>query len=213
MWAASKIVSIGLAALTAGTLSAAPSAQAQYGPYTCVNGLVWREAVPYDFICVSPQWRAKTQQENALGPSRVQPGGGPYGPDTCKQGYVWREIRSSDHVCVPPLSSSQNRLGNRNSFAGYKYPDQLPANNTTSFWSADSQLFVRPSNLNFYSFEPGRSYRGPFGNYGFVYGDRAVTPRGCRTTPDRRMYVIAVDEVAGVVSNAGNVPVPVCLYP
>ena len=211
MGAVSKAAFIGLAALAAAT--AATSAQAQYGPYTCATGLVWREAVAYDYICVSPQWRTKTQQENALGPSRRQPGGGPYGPDTCKQGFVWRETKPSDHVCVPPLSRDQNRRGTANGYTGYAHPDQLPSNFTQSFWTSDGQLVVRPANLSFYSWEPGRGYHGGFGNYGNVYGDRAVTPRNCRRSNDRSMYVLAVNEVEGVVSNAGSVSVPLCLYP
>jgi hypothetical protein len=205
-----------LTALTLGTLGAASSAQAQYGPYTCVVGLVWREAVPYDYVCVSPQWRDKTWQENALGPSRRQPGGGPYGPDTCKQGFVWRETRPSDHVCVPPLSRDQNRRPNRTAYTGYAHPDQLPANGTQTWWTgypSGGQLWVRPTHLPFYSWEPGRGYHGALGSYGVVYSEKAVTPRGCRMSNDRSMYVLAVDEVTGVVSNAGRVAVPLCLYP
>jgi hypothetical protein len=199
----------------AGALTAASPAHAQYGPYTCVVGLVWREAVPFDYVCVSPQWRDKTWQENALGPSHRQPGGGPYGPDTCKQGYVWRETRPSDHVCVPPLSRDQNRRGNGNASTGYAHPDQLPANGTGSSWDSitQSQLLVYPPQLAFSSWEPGRGYGGLNGNYGNIYGSRAVTPRGCRRSNNRSMFVLAVDEVTGVVSNAGRVDVPLCLFP
>lgn len=210
--AATKTASIMLTALAAGTLAAASSAQAQYGPYTCATGLVWREAVAYDFVCVNPQWRTKTRQETVDSPSHTQ-GPGPYGPDTCKQGYVWRETRPSDHACVVPLSRDQNRRTNRTAYTGYARPEQIPANGTQSWWSADSQLIVRPQNLAFYSWEPGRGYHGALRSYGLIYGDRAVTPRGCRMSNDRSMYVLAVDEATGVVSNAGRVAVPLCLYP
>lgn len=36
-----------------------------YGPKTCVNGLVWREGYDGDAVCVSPQRRTETWQENA----------------------------------------------------------------------------------------------------------------------------------------------------
>ena len=212
--AIAKAAFVGLAALVAGMLGTAAPANAQFGPYTCVYGLVWREAVPNDFVCVNSQWRSKTWQENADGPNNRQPGGGPYGPDTCKQGFVWRETRPTDHVCVRPLSRDQNRRANAGAYTGYAHPDQLPANGTQSWWSADSQLFVRPRHLPYYSWEPGRGYRGAFGNFGsFSDNIRAVTQRGCRMSNDRSMYVLAVDETTGVVSNAGRVAVPLCLYP
>lgn len=200
----------------AGTLVVASSAQAQYGPYTCVNGLVWREAVPNDFVCVNGPWRTKTQQENAQGPSFRQPGGGPYGPDTCKQGYVWRETRPSDHVCVSAKSGSRkdNRRANRNAYTGYAHPDQLPSNGTSASWeNINGKLVVSPSNQVFYAWEPGKGYLRGFGNYGNVYGARAVTPAHCQQSSGRTMYVLAVDEVTGIVSNAGAVKVPLCRFP
>ncbi|OBK46810.1 hypothetical protein [Mycobacterium sp. 1081908.1] len=36
-----------------------------YGPKTCVSGLVWREGYDGDAVCVSPQRRQETWQENA----------------------------------------------------------------------------------------------------------------------------------------------------
>lgn len=36
-----------------------------YGPKTCTSGLVWREAFDGDAVCVSPQRRQQTWQENA----------------------------------------------------------------------------------------------------------------------------------------------------
>lgn len=66
----------------------------------CLQGFVWREASPTDRVCVTPQTRTLTAQENALAPSRRSPSGGPYGPNTCLQGYVWREAYPGDVVCV-----------------------------------------------------------------------------------------------------------------
>jgi hypothetical protein len=80
---------------------AAPAA-AQYGPTTCKQGFVWREAFAGDFVCVVPAVRSEAAEDNAAAASRRQPGGGAYGPSTCRQGFVWREARPSDHVCVTP---------------------------------------------------------------------------------------------------------------
>jgi hypothetical protein len=85
-------------------------------PNTCINGMVWREAVPNDFVCVTSSWRKKTKEENVLGPSLRQPRGGPYNLDTCKQGFVWRETQPSDHVCVTPQSRKDNLRINKGDY-------------------------------------------------------------------------------------------------
>ena len=72
-----------------------------YGPDTCVSGYVWREANPSDHVCVTPDVRTRTAQENAAAASRVDPAGA-YGPNSCKQGYVWRNAYQGDAVCVSP---------------------------------------------------------------------------------------------------------------
>jgi hypothetical protein len=73
-----------------------------YGPDTCVQGFVWRDARPGDTVCVTPAVRTSTAQQNAAAGQNVQPGGGAYGPNTCKQGFVWREAYNGDAVCVTP---------------------------------------------------------------------------------------------------------------
>jgi hypothetical protein len=83
------------------------------GPGTCAQGFVWREAVPSDHVCVTPQVRDQTRTENAQAASRRNPTGGPYGPDTCAQGYVWREAFQGDHVCVPSQSREEASQDNR----------------------------------------------------------------------------------------------------
>lgn len=40
----------------------------------CLQGYVWREASSQDFVCVTPQSRALTKQENTLALSRREPG-------------------------------------------------------------------------------------------------------------------------------------------
>ena len=84
----------------------------RYGPDTCREGFVWRELVPNDHVCVSPQTRQQGITDNALAAQRRNPAGGPYGPDTCLSGFVWREVTPNDHVCVPPPTRDQTRADN-----------------------------------------------------------------------------------------------------
>jgi hypothetical protein len=72
-----------------------------YGPDTCAQGYVWREAIPSDHVCVTPDVRSRTQQENATAVQRRDPNGA-YGSNSCKQGYVWRNAFNGDAVCVTP---------------------------------------------------------------------------------------------------------------
>lgn len=72
-----------------------------YGPDTCRTGYVWREASPFDHVCVRPASRTTAAQENAVAFSRIDPAGA-YGPFTCIYGYVWREAYVGDVVCVTP---------------------------------------------------------------------------------------------------------------
>jgi hypothetical protein len=83
-----------------------------YGPDTCKQGFVWREAIPNDHVCVDPASRERAAFDNANAASRREPKGGAYGPDTCKPGYVWREVVPSDRVCVPPEIRDQARAEN-----------------------------------------------------------------------------------------------------
>lgn len=72
------------------------AAVAQYGPDTCRQGFVWREAFRGDHVCVRPWVRDQTAADNAAAPSRI------YGNGRCVQGFVWRESYPGDHVCVTP---------------------------------------------------------------------------------------------------------------
>jgi hypothetical protein len=99
--------------LVAAVLAAAPADAQPYGPDTCSQGYVWREAFPGDHVCVRPEVRAQAAADNAAGPSRRQPGGGASGPDTCLPGFVWRDARPGDHVCVPPATREQTASDNR----------------------------------------------------------------------------------------------------
>jgi hypothetical protein len=72
-----------------------------YGPDTCKQGFVWREAGPNDRVCVTPEIRDQAAEDNRQAEARRDPAG-PYGPNTCLQGYVWREAFEGDFVCVTP---------------------------------------------------------------------------------------------------------------
>ena len=68
----------------------------------CKSGFVWREARAGDTVCVTPQTRDLTRNENRRALERRLETIGPYGPATCKSGFVWREAFDGDLVCVPP---------------------------------------------------------------------------------------------------------------
>ncbi|MQA18432.1 fibronectin type III domain-containing protein [Rugamonas rivuli] len=88
-----------------------------YGPDTCRQGFVWREAKPGDHVCVYPGIRDRVAAENAVAGARRQSGGGPYGPNTCIQGYVWREAFPGDTVCVTPATRDDVRAQNERAAA------------------------------------------------------------------------------------------------
>jgi hypothetical protein len=74
---------------------------------TCIQGYVWREATPNDRVCVTPEIRTQTAEDNSAASSRIDPVDRTYGPFTCVQGYVWRETIPNDLVCVTPEVRSQ----------------------------------------------------------------------------------------------------------
>jgi hypothetical protein len=86
----------------AGKILLAPTA-------TCKGGFVWREAVPGDYVCVSPDVRERAVQDNRSAGSRVRAAGS----DVCKSGYVWRLAVAADHVCVTPEVRSQTAFDNQ----------------------------------------------------------------------------------------------------
>jgi hypothetical protein len=71
----------------------------QYGPGTCLQGYVWRQATPDDFVCVTGEQRDQAANDNAQAGDRVNPDCA-WGADSCLPGYVWREAVPDDHVCV-----------------------------------------------------------------------------------------------------------------
>jgi hypothetical protein len=86
-------------------------AQAAPSPDICVSGYVWREAVPGDRVCVTPQTRLQAWYDNSQVDLRRNPGGA-YGFHTCVNGYVWRVVVPSDLVCVLPSTRTQAAYDN-----------------------------------------------------------------------------------------------------
>ncbi|MBV6697507.1 hypothetical protein [Kitasatospora aureofaciens] len=77
------------------------SAQAQdFGPDTCRQGFVWRDARPGDHVCVIPQHRDDAASDNSQVAVRTLQNG------FCVSSFVWREAWSGDHVCVIPQHRS-----------------------------------------------------------------------------------------------------------
>ncbi|KAB0681344.1 beta/gamma crystallin domain-containing protein [Aureimonas leprariae] len=79
------------------------------GRDTCEQGFVWREASPTDHVCVTPQIRDQTAEENRRKVERWVNGNF---DDYCKSGFVWREAFDGDTVCVPPPSRDQAHADN-----------------------------------------------------------------------------------------------------
>lgn len=101
-----SVVTVVLGKPTAPAGRPAPADQQQgqgkpFGPDTCAQGYVWREAIPSDHVCVTPDVRSRTQQENSAAAGLRDPKGA-YGSNSCKQGYVWRNAFNGDAVCVTP---------------------------------------------------------------------------------------------------------------
>lgn len=101
------LAAVAAAAITFGVAPSRADPNLPYGPNTCVQGLVWREARVGDAVCVRPEDRTRTAQENAAAADRRDPNG-PYGPQSCKQGSVWREAFDGDTVCVTPDTRREN---------------------------------------------------------------------------------------------------------
>lgn len=80
------------------------------GPVACLPGYVWREAVPNDYVCVTPATRSQTAYDNSQKALRLRPIHARfYG---CVQGYVWRDAAPVDFVCVTPATNSQAAYDN-----------------------------------------------------------------------------------------------------
>lgn len=89
------------ASITVTVMQPASAEPLPYGPDTCINGFVWREARVGDTVCVTPAVRDQTAAQNANAGANKDPSQA-YGPESCSQGYVWREAFDGDTICVTP---------------------------------------------------------------------------------------------------------------
>ncbi|HEX3546273.1 MAG TPA: hypothetical protein VHU62_06835 [Mycobacterium sp.] len=102
-----------------------------YGPTTCKQGYVWRGAISWDHVCVTPQVHDQTAEENRLADQRRDTTGfnGPFANYPCKQGFVWREAYIQDWVCVTPESRQQARDDNAAADSRWVVPPPPPVIN------------------------------------------------------------------------------------
>lgn len=98
-----RAVCLCAAALAGGIASAEPADE-------CRPGFVWREALPGDHVCVTPETRDATSRENQLAADRRAQGA--HGTVTCRSGFVWREAFAGDHACVTPEARARVRAEN-----------------------------------------------------------------------------------------------------
>src|SRR5262249_20362261 len=105
---------------------------------------------------------------------------------------------------------------------GYvRYPE-LPANGTAAYWDGVPNLWAYPSSSNFrfhlwrsgstFPYENfGRNDINGLQSYGESGGWQILAPWYCGPLDRDPVYVIAVDETTGIVSNAGRVGIPTCV--
>ncbi len=126
-----------LAALSLSSQAEVAADPQPYGPDTCAQGYVWREAIPSDHVCVTPDVRTRTQQENTAAPGLRDPNGA-YGSNSCKQGYVWRNAFNGDAVCVTPNIRDDVAAENAaaSSHLAQQQPAQPPAQQSEMVWQA-----------------------------------------------------------------------------
>jgi hypothetical protein len=93
-------------------MSSLVASTGNYGPDTCLQGWVWREAYPGDVVCVTPATRTQTAEDNAAASSHVVVSRWPFFPRPCISGYVWRQADPTDYVCVLPATAAQAQADN-----------------------------------------------------------------------------------------------------
>lgn len=211
-WLAETLAAV---VLLTGLLTGAAPAQAAelpWGPYTCATGYVWREAVPGDQVCVSPQTRSDTQTENALGPSRREPNG------FCKSGFVWRETRPSDLVCVVPTSRDRAYSDNANAPWRLVDPGATPRGGvsvSTTYHQLGGYLYATGSGLS--ANRPVRFYAvrintvGPYSlgsltanGSGAISGWQYVADLRCRSGQTQPAVIVVLDQGSGLVTTGGT---------
>jgi hypothetical protein len=135
---AAALPALGLSVATVvaglGTASADPL---PYGPDTCINGYVWRNARDGDSVCVTPATRDQVAAENTDPDAHRDPAGA-YGPQSCAQGWVWRQAFDGDTICVTPDIRTQTLADNAaaQSRMAANRPQQPSAQQNTMVWKA-----------------------------------------------------------------------------
>lgn len=81
----------------------------------CQNGYIWREAAPFDHVCVQPWEADQAAYDNSQTWNR---GPNPYESYACNLGYVWRQAWGGDYTCVDPPQRDQ--VASDNSQALYR---------------------------------------------------------------------------------------------
>lgn len=183
--------------------SAPPVNPTPYGPDTCQQGYVWREAFGTDHVCVTPGIRSQAADDNARAASRWTSGS--YGPDTCLTGYVWREASPTDHVCVLPGTRSQAAADNAHATerlavapkrcrAGYVWREAFPTDYVCVAPGTRSGAQYDNSQAN-----ARRNPTGPYGVttcvQGYVWREARPVDRVC-VTPDVRSLTAADNAAA-----------------
>jgi hypothetical protein len=225
------------AAVTAATAAGAlltgvqSASAADYGPDTCLQGYVWREATAGDHVCVTPGTRQQAADDNVQASARRSPTGGAYGPDTCLQGYVWRETTSTDHVCVTPSTRSQTSDDNRQASArrasltiwiNHWSPSGSCGSGCTTNQGGSSYIKVNGESFNvgrvwvgYYQLSTGRLIKGYWvdakAHSGFAGGSFGLQTNklDCGTGAPTA-YLRAYDKISGRWSSRLNVRIGVC---
>lgn len=92
----------------------------------CLRGYVWREIIPSDLICVTPQDRTASRKESTDSASHAFPDG------QCRQGYTWRDLfppnfgeeYPGDLACVTEAQRMREH-GNNSAHSGRVNPTRL----------------------------------------------------------------------------------------
>jgi MmpS family membrane protein len=122
----------------------------------CIDPYVSREARSGDMVCVTPDVRTRTAQENATPDLHRDPNGN-YGPLSCAQGWVWREAFDGDGICVTPQIRAQTLADNAASASRTKtnLPNQPVGSSTVRFEvTGDGEVLtidIDPSSDRFYN--------------------------------------------------------------
>jgi hypothetical protein len=212
---------LSLVALVGGGLvvgQAGASATGDFGYNTCLEGYVWREAFAGDDVCVTPDRRQQTWDENAQAASLVDPQGG------CIAGHVRRDaglnnpyiFGAVDDSCVTPdirdaVRAENEHAVDRQLFMSFGFAS------TTSPFVVDGEGFNNGWVwVGFYRNDDGSLVWGtwvmPTLGGGLInpriYGFQNLqTPVG-NCGGAQNAYLITFDSVAGKWS--ASVPVTVC---